>query len=137
MIKISCAMLVALSCMTSCATVKPVKPAVEIGATAKEAMAIARKKAKAGEYDYIMDHMLSKELVGDMIRKHGAEKWRAAFKKERLERLPYYFGWLKNGTVKTSGEKVFLSGQHGCYAEYVKVGSVYLIVDFGQRFTSM
>ena len=130
-------MLAALFCITSCATVKPVKPTVEVGATAKEAMAIARKKAKAGEYDYIMDHMLSKELVNNLVRKHGAEKWRAAFKKEKLERLPYYFGWLKNCKVKTSGEKVFLSGQHGCYAEYVKVAGGYLLLDFGQRLTSM
>jgi len=57
-IKVSCTVLAALFCVTSCAPVQPAKPAVEIGATVTEAVAIARKKAKSGRYDYIMDHML-------------------------------------------------------------------------------
>ena len=113
------------------------KPKVIIGSTIKEAMAIARTKAKAGEYDFIMDHMLSKELINGLIRKHGVEKWRAEFKEGELKQLPYYFGWLKSCGSRTFGNKTILTGQHGCYAEYVKVGDVYLIVTFGQRITSM
>ena len=103
----------------------------------KQAMEIAQRKAKAGQYAYIIDHMLAREFADKMIEEYGAANWRKAFQKDRLERLPYYFGWLKNCKVKTDGGKVFLSGEHGCYAEYVRVEGVYLIAGFGQRLTSM
>jgi len=129
-----------LLCLVSCSPVKPdtaTKSVVEVGATVREAMEIAKKKAKAGEFDYIIDNMLAKEFADAMIEKYGAANWREKLRKDKLESLPYYFGWLKNCKVRTSGDKVFLMGQHGCYAVYVKVRGGYLLLDLGQRLTSM
>ncbi|MBT3198817.1 MAG: hypothetical protein HN350_02780 [Phycisphaerales bacterium] len=147
-----CLMLLGLfvACQVSCTSAGPgklvelarpapesTKPVIRTGATIKEAMSIARAKAKSGEYDFIIDNMLSEECINDVIRKFGKDKWREKIKQEGLKRLPYYYGWMKNPSARTFGDKTILTGQHGCYAEYVKVGDAYLIVDFGQRLTSM
>lgn len=107
------------------------------GMTLKGTMAFAVKKAKAGQYDYIMDNLLSKECVNDLTRKYGKDKWREKFLKDKLESLPYYFGWLKKANIRTFGDKTVLTGGPKCHAEYVKVGGRYLIVNFGQCLTSM
>lgn len=137
MIKVSCTILVALFCIISCAPVQTKKPTVEVGSTVKEAMAIAQQKAKARQYDYIIDHMLAQELVDKMIGKYGAEHWKKKFQEDRLSSLRYYFGWLKKHRVRTSGDKIIVMGQHGCYAVFVKVKGKCLILDFGQRIKSM
>ena len=133
-------MLAAMLFPASCSPVTPETPAksvVEVGATVTEAMEIATKKAKAREYDYIIDNMLAKEFTDKLIDKYGAANWREKLRKEKLENLPYYFGWLKKCTIETFGDKVFITGQHGCYAEYVKAENGYLLLGFGQRLTSM
>jgi len=111
-------------------------PAVNIGSTLTEAMAIARAKAKAREYDFIIDHMLAKECKADMARKYGPDKWKDKCR-ENLTRLPFYFGWMKKHSVREFGDKIIVTGEHGCHAEYLKVGDSYMIVNFGQHINSM
>ena len=134
MIKNSCFMLISLFCIASCASLETTG---EVAVTWAQAVKIARQKAKAGEYAYIMDNMLAQEFVDKMIGKYGTADWRKEFQEGELARLPFYFGWLEKCEVKTSGDKVFLRGQHGCYAVFLKVKGRYLILDFGQRITSM
>jgi len=106
------------------------------GMTLAETMTFARNKAKAGRYDYIIDNLLSKECKADMARKHGADKWRDKCR-ENLKTLPFYFDWMKKHSVRVFGNKIIVTGQHACHAEYVKVGDSYMIVNFGQQVSSM
>ena len=106
------------------------------GMTLKETMALATKKAKAKQYDYIIDHLLSKECKTDMARKHGADKWKDKCR-ENLKTLPFYFGWMKKHSTRVFGDKIIVTGEHGCHAEYLKVGDSYMIVNFGQHISSM
>jgi hypothetical protein len=106
------------------------------GMTLAETMRFARNKAKAGQYDYIIDNLLSKECKADMARKHGADKWRDKCR-ENLKTLPFYFDWMKKHSVRVFGDKIIVTGQHACHAEYVKVGDSYMIVNFGQQVSSM
>ena len=105
--------------------------------TWEQTMETALLKAKAQEFNYIIDHLLSQGLVDTMIDKYGTDNWKEEFKKKHLRYLPYYFGWLKDCKVEISGDKVFLTGQHDCYTTFINVKDQYLLFDFGQRITSM
>lgn len=132
--KIACAALAILFCASSCATQKGTREELSTWQQARDSLLL---KAKAQEYDYIIDNMLARGLVDAMISKHGADNWRGELQKNRLESLPFYFRWLKNCDVRTTGGKVFLTGQAGCYAAFVNVEGRYLLLDVGQHITSM
>ena len=97
----------------------------------------ALQMVESAEYDFIIDHLISDELANMMINKHGESKWKMKLKNEKLTHLPFFFGWLKKCKVKIIGEKVFLTGKHGCYAIFQRVGEKYLLLDIGQHITSM
>lgn len=105
--------------------------------TWEQTMNTAILKAKALDYNYIIDHLLAQDLVDTMTNKYGTEHWKEVFQKKHLRYLLYYFGWLKDCKVEISGDKVFLIGQHGCYTIFINVNGRYLLFDFGQRITSM
>ena len=103
----------------------------------EQTMEVAAAKAKAEDYDFIMDHLLAPELVESAVKKYGADKWRAEYPRKQLRYLAYYFGWLKKREVRIEGDKVFLKGEAECYATFIKVDGRFYILDFGQRIISM
>lgn len=128
------ALLVILFIAASCENTK--KPALDLS-TWQKTRDIALEKAKAADYDFIIDHLVSQEMIDAMIEQYGAENWRAEFQSRNLRSLSYYFGWMNNPTVETSGDRVYLVGQHDCHASFINVDGRYLFLDFGQRITSM
>jgi hypothetical protein len=103
----------------------------------KDAKSCTLLKAKSKDYNFIIENLVSDELVSKMIAKHGEEKWKARFIKDKLENLPFYFSWLKKAVPKIFEEKVSIYGEHGCYAVFIKEGGGYKLLDFGQNISSM
>ena len=123
---------------TAFTAIPPSAPADETApATRHETKGTVFHKPHPNHNHYIIDHLLSKGLLAAARKRYGEENWRQKLRKDRLELLPYYFGWMEKRTVKVKGNRVSLKGQHGCYAEFIQVGSKYFLHDFGQRITSM
>ncbi len=111
--------------------------ATGVPTTWKQAMAAAAAKAKAGDFDYICDHMLAPAYVKTLTAKYGKVDWKTKFHHENLRSLTYYYGWLENPRVKTTGDTTVITGRHGCYATFITIdGKVYL-GEFGQSLSSM
>jgi len=105
--------------------------------TWQQAMAAALAKADAGDHDHIIDHMLAPALVEKLVARYGKDNWKTKFLTDKLKSLGYYYGWLANGQVETSGGTTVIHGKHGCYATFITIdGKVYL-GDFGQSVSSM
>ena len=132
--RIACLLLAVLFCTTSCATRGRTNDNLS---TWQQSMKVLQLKAKAREYDYIIDNLLGRELVDLMIARHGKDNWRARLRESKLESLPFYFGWLKNCDVRNEGNKVILTGEAGCHATFINVEGRYLLLDVGQKITSM
>jgi len=105
--------------------------------TWKQAMAAARAKANAGDFAHITDHMLAPAFVETLVAKYGKQHWKKKFQDNTLKNLSYYFGWLENGQVRTSGKTTVIRGQHGCYATFIKIDGKVVLGDFGQTLSSM
>ncbi|OGV61925.1 MAG: hypothetical protein A2283_18575 [Lentisphaerae bacterium RIFOXYA12_FULL_48_11] len=120
-------------CLSSCVT-------GEIGrnpATSwEQAVALATEKAKTKKYSCIINNMLAPEYTDNLKAEYGAD-WKKIFQKNKLEKLPYYYGWLKGGKVITQGNQTLILGQFGCYANFTRIDGKYFIADFGQNITSM
>ena len=134
MSKASYVLLVALFCVTSCAIFHKTSDDLT---TWESAMQISMLKAEKGEYSYICNNLLAPTLVDTLIKRHGVANWKKEFQKQKLESLAFYFGWLENCEVSIVEDKVFLSGRHGCYATFINVKGRHLLLDLGQRITSM
>lgn len=106
-------------------------------ATWEQAMAAALARAKAGDSAYIIDHMLAPAFVDKLVAKYGKQNWKKKFHEDKLGSLGYYYGWLENGRVKTSGDTTVVRGRHGCYAKFIKIDGKYYVGDFGQNLSSM
>jgi len=106
-------------------------------ATWEQTMELAVVKAKAGDYDFIMDHLLAPESVESLVKKYGADKWRTEYPRKQLRYLAYYFEWLKKREFRVEGDKVFLKGEAECYATFLNVDGNCYLLNFGQRITSM
>jgi len=114
------------------------EPTPATPATWEDAFALALAKAKAGEVDHILDHMLAPSFVDKMIGAYGKDAWRDKCRENKLKKLPYFYGWCsKTRTVKVDGDKVVVNGEHGCYAMFYKIDGVFRLGDFGQTITSM
>jgi len=98
---------------------------------------LAVQKAKAREYNFIIEHLIATGLADRMIQKYGESNWKTEITEQMLKSLPYYFSWLKKCTVKMENDRILLTGKHGCYAIFRKVGSRYLLLDVGQKLSSM
>lgn len=109
--------------LSSCATQKPGNCA-----TVEDFMAALVTRAKQGNSKYIINHMISSKLQADLIEGNNID---------RLKSLPYYFGWLKDAMPQVNGREIRISGQHGCYAVFIKEDGRYFLHDFGQKITSM
>ena len=105
--------------------------------TWQQAMAAALARAKADDTDYIADHMLAPAYVQTLIAKYGKDDWKAKFKKDKLTHLPYYYGWLENPRITTSGDTTTIRGAHGCYATFITIKGKVRLGDFGQSLSSM
>lgn len=104
----------------------------------EDAFSLAMAKAKAGEYDYMLDHMLAPSFVAKMEKAYGKGAWREKCREKKLRKLPYFYGWCrKKRTVKVDGDKVVVNGEHGCYAMFYRIDGVFLLGDFGQTIRSM
>jgi hypothetical protein len=103
----------------------------------ERAMDAALLKAKTGEFDYIINHLLSAELTERMKTKYGASLWREKFTKDELKSIPFYFSWLKNPKVTQTENEIKLCGQQGCHATFILIDGQYLLHDFGQKIDSM
>jgi hypothetical protein len=106
-------------------------------ATWQQAMRSALARTEAGDHVHIIEHMLAPEFVDALVAKHGADTWKQQFRKDKLESIAYYYGWLKRARVATSGSRTVVRGEHGCYATFVLVDGEYLLGDFGQVLSSM
>jgi len=105
--------------------------------TWKLAMDVALAAAKAGRYDYIIDHMLAPSYVKELVAKYGKQDWKKEFQAKKLRDLPYYYSWLRNGKIEVVGNNVLIRGKQGCYANFIKIDGKYSLGDFGQKLTSM
>ncbi len=123
-----------IACMASCITKEAPPPPL---ATWEETMAVALQRAEARDYDFIINHMLAPECTAKLIVRYGEKGWKEKFKKDKLEKIPYYYRWLKERTVTTKENKTIVSGQYGCEAIFVNVNGRFLLGDFGQEITSM
>ncbi len=103
----------------------------------EQTMEVATAKVKAGDYAYIIDHLLAPESVAAAQIKYGAAKWREEYPQKELRHLAYYFDWLRKREVRVEGEKVFVTGEAGCYATFIQRDGGFYILDFGQIITSM
>lgn len=101
------------------------------------AITLVREKAKAKEYSYILNYLIAPALKQMLIEKYGRSDWKQSFRKEKLESLSLYLEWLTDCKVKHAENKVYITGQHGCYATFINIDGEYLLLDFGQRITSM
>ena len=105
--------------------------------TWKQAMDAALARAKAGDFAHITDHMLAPAFVDKLIVRYGKQHWKRKFHDDRLRSLGYYYGWLENGRVETSGDTTVIRGRHGCYASFIRIDGKYFLGDFGQNISSM
>ena len=123
-----------IACLASCVTKEMPLPPL---ATWEETMAVALQRAEARDYDFIIHHLLAPECMAKLITRYGEKNWREKFRKDKLEKIPYYYRWLKERTVTTKENKTIVSGQYGCQAIFVNVNGRFLLGDFGQEITSM
>ncbi len=123
-------LLLASACVTRDVSLPPL-------ATWEESMAIALEHATAHEYAFIIDHMLAPECMEKLAVRYGKDTWKETFRQEKLEKLPYYYGWLKKRQFTTESNKTIVVGQYGCWAIFVNVNGRFLLGDFGQEITSM
>jgi hypothetical protein len=108
-------------------------------ATWEAAMQAALARVEAEKIDELIDRQLSPAFTATLKQQHGAEEWRPAIR-TKLERLSYYYGWLKDAgkrTVEDKGDRIIVRGEYGCFAEFDKVDGLYLIGSFGQVITEM
>lgn len=104
--------------------------------TWEQTVAFATEKANARKYSFIINNMLAPEYANNLTAEHG-EDWKKKFQKNKLEKLPYFYGWLKGGKVIKQGNQTLILGQFGCYANFIRINGKYLISDFGQNIRSM
>jgi len=126
--------LVLAACLTSCVTQQAT---TTVPQTWEQAVAVATSKANAGKYSYIIKNMLAPEYINNLAMEYGSSEWSKKFQKAKLEKLPYFYGWLKGGKVIKQGNQTLILGQFGCYANFIKIDGKCLISDFGQNITSM
>ncbi|MBL7133474.1 MAG: PQQ-like beta-propeller repeat protein [Phycisphaerae bacterium] len=105
--------------------------------TWKQAMDVALARAKAGDFAYITNNMLAPTFVDVLVARYGKQHWKKKFLEDKLKSLSYYYGWLENPRVETSGDTTVIRGRHGCYATFIKIHGKYALGDFGQNLSSM
>jgi len=120
-------------CLTSCITGEIVRNPATSWETA---VSIATEKAKKRHYKHIIHNMLAPEYANNLQAEYGTD-WEKIFQKNKLEQLPYFYGWLKGGKVISQGNQTLIQGQFGCYANFTRIDGKYFIADFGQNITSM
>lgn len=132
-------LLVLVAAFAGTAAVEPAAEPATGSVTWEAAMAQALAMAEDKQIDALIDRQLAPAFIARLKEQHGAEKWRSAISKE-LERLPYYYGWLRKAdkrTVETTDKRIIVRGEYGCFAEFEKVEGVFRIGPFGQEITSM